>query len=378
MNAVGYVILAAVVIVVAWIAIVVGRRRARRGPDMGDVYHLGLNAMIAGDADAAVRHLKAAVKDDPRNIDAYIKLGNLLRGRGQTKQAIQVHRELLVKRRLPKVKKREILMSLALDLAQAKKWSELRETLRLLSRADRAELPMLALARDASEGTGEFDKAVQIHKDILKANAAGEPSLGVYRAHVALLALKSGDTARAKSGFQAAARDSEDAALANVYLGDMALQDDDLERAVVYWMKVVNDGAECAHLVFDRLEKAYFDLGDFGRMLRVYEDVVSRAPGNVAALIGLSKMLERKGSIDEAIRTANEAIKHEGDGVAGHRRLIELLMATERYQEAAEAAQALLERLADGADAPTCDVCGQRLSEPCWRCPECRAWIHAC
>jgi lipopolysaccharide biosynthesis regulator YciM len=368
--------------VVALLCLIVWRSRraaAVRRVEEESPYESGLNALISGDRAAALRHLAQAVRDDPRNIDAYIRLGNLLRERGQIRQAIQVHRELLVKRRLPEGTRLEIVKNLALDLAEARRWPEVIEHIRSLPRPERSDLRMLRLARDAYEATGDLDQAVQAHKEILKATSStDEPAVGVYQAQAALAALERGNRDRARAGFLAAVKESPEAVLANLHLGDMAAEEEDLERATAFWMKIVTDRPECAHLVFERLEKAYFELGDFGRMVGIYEDVVSRSPGSVHALAGLSRMLERKGDVDEAVGVAREAIKHEGDSLAGHLRLLELLVGNGRFEEAARLAETLVRGLAESAAPRKCRSCGEDLPTGGWRCPKCRVWVDAC
>jgi len=333
--------------------------------------------MISGNRDEAVVHLKTAVREDPRNLDAYIKLGNLLRERGQTKQAIQVHRELLVKRRLPKTVRSSIMKCLALDLAEAERWPEVVESIGSLPRGERVDPRMTALLRSAYEETDQIDKAIQTHKEFLKnAKLDAQPSMAVYRAHVAARALAAGNRAKAKTEFLSALKeDSVRAALANLHLGDMAASEEDTERAIAYWTRLLTDAPNRAHLVFDRLEKAYFDIGDYGRMMRVYEDLLSTAPSNVLALCGLSRMHERKGDVDEAVRLAREAIKHEGDTALGHRRLIQILVAAGRLDEAAREADGFLARTTDDGAFDTCPHCGATLGSEGWRCPSCHKWI---
>jgi len=340
---------------------------------------MGIDALIAGNRDAAMKHLADAVREDPRNLDGYVKLGNLLRERGQIRQAIQVHRELLVKRKLPATVKNEIVKSLALDLAQAENWQEVLSTLKQLSRGERTDPKVLALTRDAYEAMGDVEHAVATHREILKGEGVkGEPSLGVYRAHLALQAYKKGDKVRARAEFRAALKDDASAAVSYLYLGDIAAAEEDNERAIAYWMKIVTEMPACAHFVFGRLEKAYFDVGDYGRMMGIYEEVVAKAPSNVHALSGLARMLERKGNIDEAVRMAYEAVKHEGQSLAGHRQLVELLNRNGRQDEAARVAEALLTERASDPWAPYCPSCGKTLKEPGWRCSSCRSWINAC
>jgi lipopolysaccharide biosynthesis regulator YciM len=373
-----YVVIVVVIVVAALIAWRARRPRARRIEEETS-YERGLDALISGDRGAALRHLKQAVRDDPRNIDAYIRLGVILRERGQIRQAIQVHRELLVKRRLPEATRIEITKNLALDLAEARRWGEVVEHVRSLPRPDRADLRMLRLLRDAYEATGDLDQAVAAHREILKTSSSSEePPIGVYRAQAALQALRRGDRDAARSAFAAAIKESPEAIVANLHLGDMAAEDEDTERAVAFWMKLVNEKPSCAHLVFDRLERAYYELGDFGRMLSIYEDVITRSPSNVQALCGLSKMLQRKGETNEALELAKEAIKHEGSTLAGHRRLLELLVSNGRFEEAARTAESLVASLSEAATPPTCPSCGDELADNGWRCPTCRAWIDVC
>lgn len=374
----GFVMAAVAAVVVVGVLVLGARRRSRRRAAEETTYQKGLDALIAGDRESALKHLAVTVREDPRNVDAYVKLGNLLRERGQVKQAIQVHRELLVKRRLPKQVRSEITKNLALDYAEARRWGEVVEQIGSLPRSERGDTRMLALARDAYEAVGDFDRAIAAHRDMLKAGASREPSAGVYRAHAALLALERGDSVRARAEFQAALKEDPDAALASLHLGDIAAEAGDLERATAHWMRLVSDKPECAHLAFDRLEKAYFELGDFGRMVSVYEDVVTRAPSSVHAYCGLSRMLERKGDIDEAVSAAREAIKHEADTLIGHRQLVEVLVRNERFEEAARAAEGLLSALAVERATAHCPECGKPSAKPGWRCRECRTWKHAC
>jgi lipopolysaccharide biosynthesis regulator YciM len=114
-------------------------------------------------------------------------------------------------------------------------------------------------------------------------------------------------------------------------------------------------------------------------MMGIYEELVAGSPSNVAALTGLSRMLERKGSVEEALRVAREAVKHEGDTLAGHRQLIEILMRHGRFEEAARAAESLLKGLAGAnADQRVCPKCGNTLDSYDWRCNSCRTWIDEC
>jgi lipopolysaccharide biosynthesis regulator YciM len=377
----GTALLIAVVVVLFVIAGYIGARNRRSLASVVEesAYQLGLNALIAGDRTTATKHLTRAVRDDPSNADAYTKLGDLLRERGQVKRAIQIHRELLVRRRLSAPHRREVTKSLARDYTSARRWKDVLETLSTLPRSERSDVGVLSMIRDAHEATGDLDKAAQTHKEILKADTSGSHARpGLYKAHLGLAALRRGDRKKAKAEFQAAVKEKPVPYLSYVYLGDIAVEEKDTERAVAYWMKLVIERPECAHLVFERLEKAYYEMGDFGRMMGVYEELVAKSPSNLPALIGLSKMLERKGDVEGALRTAGEAIKYQGEAFEGHKQLLEILLRNRRYEEAAEASRSMLEELQSRKGQQTCPSCGAVISEPAWRCDNCRAWLDEC
>jgi len=365
-------------VVLLWLIITVSKRRARRAQARPTSYELGLDAMVAGEREAAVRHLKGAVREDPRNLDAVIKLGDLLRQRGHVKQATQLHRELLVKRRLPKETRSTITQCLALDLAAAQRWPEVIETLGALGKPAKMPTEMLILLRDAHEAMGTLDLAIAAHAEILRRAPAGQPTMAIFRAHMGHIAYLKGDTAKARAEFLAALKeDPSGTAVANLYLGDMAAEEGSLDRAVVFWMKLVADAPERAHLAFERLERAYFELGDFGRMLSVYEDVVSRAPSSTGALNGLSKMHERKSDMEEAERLARESVKHEGDTAVGHQRLLEVLIAAGRFEEASRLALRFVAEISAAAATERCPFCGESRDATHWRCSGCKAWTDA-
>jgi lipopolysaccharide biosynthesis regulator YciM len=370
-----------VVIVLAAVLGYVGtrRRRAQMVAEEESPYQLGLNALISGDRAAAVRHLTRAVREDPSNVHAYMKLGDLLRERGQIKQAIQIHRELLVRRRLSAPNRFEVTKSLARDFASARRWREVLESLSTLPRSERSDRTALAMIRDAHEAMGDLDAAAQAHKEILKQGGdASQPRPGVYKAHLGLAALRSGDLKKAKAELKAAVKEKPIPYLAYVYLGDIAVEEQDTERAVAYWMKIITEKPECADLVFDRLEKAYYEMGDYGRMIGIYEEILSKTPSSAAALIGLSQMLERKGDVEGALRTAREAMKHESGAMEGHGQLIDILVRNNRHEEAADAARSVLRELRDRDVAHRCPECDTPQSARGWRCESCQAWFDEC
>ena len=73
------------------------RRIHDRAPGARYPYQHGLDALLRGDTDEALRAFTETVEIDTDNVDAYIHIGNLLRERGEASRALHVHRELTVR-----------------------------------------------------------------------------------------------------------------------------------------------------------------------------------------------------------------------------------------------------------------------------------------
>jgi tetratricopeptide (TPR) repeat protein len=134
-GAVGTAVVLVGVILVLWMiwAWMKGQHRRTRTPR--DAYTLGLSALIGGDRREALRHLRDAVQGDSDNIDAYLRLGDLLRESGSVDKALAVHRDLTVRPRIPESDRVLILESLTRDYLAG---SDDAETyLRKLARHDR-------------------------------------------------------------------------------------------------------------------------------------------------------------------------------------------------------------------------------------------------
>ena len=82
----------AAILIVA-ILLIARYRRSQRFRSAGS-YMEALKDLIRGDEESAFRHLKRVVKEDTANIDAYLKLGDIFRRKGEVVRALQIHRQL--------------------------------------------------------------------------------------------------------------------------------------------------------------------------------------------------------------------------------------------------------------------------------------------
>ena len=94
--------------ITALMMIFVFRKRSAAGlEDATSDYAEGLNLLLAGDTEKALKKFKEAVTKNSQNIDAYLKIGDILRESGQFDRAVNVHKYLTVRTTLTAKQKSE-------------------------------------------------------------------------------------------------------------------------------------------------------------------------------------------------------------------------------------------------------------------------------
>jgi len=78
-------------------------------------YIQALEFLIDGNYQRAIQKFKETVREDSENIEAYLRLGDLLRERGYTHNALKIHKDLTLRSNLKKASLLRIQRSLILD-----------------------------------------------------------------------------------------------------------------------------------------------------------------------------------------------------------------------------------------------------------------------
>jgi lipopolysaccharide biosynthesis regulator YciM len=104
-------------VVLALVALGLRRMRQARGGKRKayDPYVDGLKALVDGDRETAFQHLERAVRGSDAPVDAYLRLGTLLRESGEVGRALQLHQSLTVKTSLSRRERAILHQELALD-----------------------------------------------------------------------------------------------------------------------------------------------------------------------------------------------------------------------------------------------------------------------
>ena len=350
--------------------VLLGRRRLEREQTP---YVDALDALLSGDRKGALEKLRAAVRVDSQNVDAYLKLGNLLREEGDIDRAVKVHKSLTV-RSLSPAQRREVLKALASDYLAAGKYSQARHLVETVLSHNRKELWALEMLLTICEERGQWDTAFDVVKQIQQLRGKDDRELlGLYKVYAGQALDAAGEHHRARLKYKEAIRIDARCTPAYLSLGDSYAAERRLDDAITFWRKLMESVPEHAYLSFPRLERAHFELGDFSSMAHIYEDLIERRPGDLRSLFALANIMEKMGKSDEAVRLCRRALELDPDSQQARRCLVTCYHATGDDSRAVEYALELAERSASGV-LFRCTVCGHESDDALWRCPQCKKW----
>jgi lipopolysaccharide biosynthesis regulator YciM len=337
-------------------------------------YQHGLDALLRGDSEEALRAFAETVEIDSDNVDAYLHIGNLLRARGEASRAARVHRELTVRAGLTPAQQRAVREALVLDLIALKQPELAVEEAEELRELDRKNGNSLHVLLRAHEAAGDWDRAFEVRSELARQTGERETRpLARYRSAAGENYFRSGKAREAERQFKSALRLDKNHPAALLRLGDVSYQKGHPERAIIFWKWLARCHPDKAHLVLRRLETAYFERGRFSEMSEAYEELLLRNPGDARILMALARMYVKKGDLDEAARVLDQVLAVEPDSLPARLSLIHVHRRLGDLSRALDEVEVLLKGT-PSADVFTCVECGAALDDYWTRCPSCQAW----
>lgn len=350
-------------------------RRARSGAE--SPYARGLNLLIAGDRRGALIAFREAVTEDTTNTDAYLRLGDLLRQAGEPGKALQIHRDLTLRAALRPADRERVHESLTRDYMELGRTAEAiaaARRLREMNRKNRYALEALSQLHDAR---GEWDQAGASFSELVRLDGGEEKKrLALYQGFVASRLLAAGEKKEARRRFEAALALDSGCSLARFELGNLLLEEGETARAVEEWKTLARNSPRNAGLVFEKLERAYYEMGRFVEVIRFYEELLKTAPREAqpAILLALSEIEMRRGDYEAAGALVREALEIRPDSMAAQRNLLRIHQERGDSRRALAVVEQVARALGEEGGRAACRRCGAPLERPEWRCPRCGEW----
>jgi len=351
-------------------------RRKAAEPHMGlDRYYAGLRALLRGDQEIAFQYFKQAVTEDTQNIDAYLRIGDLLRDRGQAKQALSIHLDLAERGGLDREESQAVRRALAEDYLALGSVDEALKLLQLLSE-DREEagwayrrLHHVHLQRQ------DFEAAFKVREKLAKFGLVRDPKVeALYLSMAGLKASDRGEHRRGRVFLRDALKLDPTCVAALYYLGEFYARDSRPEDAVRAWKNYLEQAPDMAGLVFGQLEKVLFDMGQYAEIAGIYQQVLAADPVNTDALLGLARFAEKKGDDQGAVEYLGRIIEIDPGHLLARQKLVQLHRQAGRTREAWQATEGFFTWLPARHHNYVCRKCSSAQKGPAWYCPQCHSF----
>lgn len=342
-------------------------------------YYLGLNFLLDGEQESALKAFSEALAVNAETFETHITFGSLLRKRGEVDNAIKIHQSLLSRSRLPDVQKNQAHLELAKDFIAAgllDRAEQLLKDLIELSEDHRVDAKVLLV--EVFEASRDWDQAYKLtESQLLEASDDNGQEATVIKAH-------------AKLGHYCceAAEDKESA-------GDLEAARELAERALNWTEESV-----WPHIILARLDQQQDQPRHaYERLITAARMSPERLPEFASQLIAVSDSVNARADLTPLLATlltqredpqlrviladehgargddakALDIIKQGLNKKPSSRLLMQALtllgeeVATPEIIEGAK-------KLASRQSAYLCGVCGFHGPSFYWQCPGCKSW----
>ncbi len=318
-----FVILSAVA---ALVVLLLFKKKPESSADQASVlYAEGLNFLLSGEKSLALEKLRQVVVHDSQNIDAYLKVGDILRELGQNQRAINVHKYLTVRAGLSLKQQRDILYSLALDYKAAGDYDKALNVVDRAIEQDRSVDWALDMKLSIYEALKDWPKAFQTYKDAKPKNGEFKRTrLARYKVQEGAQLLRDELGKDAQARFKEAIKIAPDFPHGYIFLADCYLKDDRKSEALKVLKEFVEKVPAQSFLAFDRIKQLLYDGGVYGQIKNLYLDIIKSQPDNLMARLALAENYEKKGELGSAIEMCQEVLDKEPGNKPARKHLVRL------------------------------------------------------
>jgi lipopolysaccharide biosynthesis regulator YciM len=339
-----------------------------------DVYIRGLNQLLEGKKDEALECFIESAKADSENVEAYYHAGNVFRDLGNAVRAVKVHSELLQRPHLSAEFEKKIKLALVRDYIALKDHKKAEALILDTVKGDKSLWLKEELLK-IFEATHNWEKAVALQIDIHKKKKAPEPD------RLALYYIESACAVMNKNGREARIRFKEAIKLnpllpwPYVLIADTYFKEDRVSDALEFWSKLFDTVPARAYIIFDKIEKYYFEAGEYGEVGRIYQGLLEREPDNIDALLALSRYLFKKGDKTEAFSLCKKVLSIQPLPRHAYAEVLRQVLGNVDNLDQIKAFLADMTDLYPEKKRYVCRACQTRAAEALWRCSACGEWL---
>jgi len=340
-----------------------------------DFYTDGLNLMLDGRLKEAVVSFTEAARHSPDHIDAYLKLGSILRKLGKPRRAAHIHLDLTFRSELPSYTLANVYRELALDLDQTGAYVKALKYLDKSRQLDPSSSDDLSIRRGIFEKQGRWKEAGEALRKQASISGRNDPvMLALYQIEEGNRLQESSKGHDARIIYKEALK--TDPAALEAYLGIAAsyMQEDRANDAFEWLTRFFKESPDRAQDGLPLLEALLFELGRFDEVETILREALEKAPGNVSLWHVLIELKIKKGEADDALEYCERALENSPHDLGLKLRQLVLLRKKGSAREFEKHLQQIADNLTSTGEEYRCNKCGAQAESLRTHCPECGSW----
>ncbi len=334
-------------------------------------YFRGLNFLLNEQPDRAIESFVEAVRVDPETVELHFALGSLFRRRGETERAIRMHQSLIDREDLPQDLKLQALSELGQDYLKAGLLDRAEEIFDKLRESPRAEdakrnlLEIYQLERD-------WEKAIAIAAEL--PDFASQKEVAEYYCELAAAEMIRSRPDVAAEHLKSALDRNRKCVRASLLQGDIAVQQERQQDAIVCWQRIEQQDPTYLALVAKRLLEAFRKLERRDEGLMLLRGYLERYPSLDLLDVVFQLVLECEGA-EAAYGLVRDELRRNPT-LLGFDKLIEArsLISPPESRADLDLAKGIVQGYTRRLARYRCDNCGFKARQFYWRCPACGGW----
>jgi lipopolysaccharide biosynthesis regulator YciM len=346
-------------------------RSKEKKADYRSSYLAALKYMAEGNKRLAIEKFKETVRVNSGNIDAYIKLGDLLRSVGLFQNAIRIHRDLTLRGDLSSEEMHKVWYSLGLDYFEIKKYEQTEIYFGKIFNIAEFRNNVLPKYLWVLEKNKKYDEAITLIKNsVLFKNEEMKKKASLFKVTEGLRLLEKSEYKEARVIFKDALKLYSGCSAAYAFIGDAYMKEGRNDDAIKNWTEFCRSNPGKAYILFPRLEAAWYEKGQFSKIVELYNFILKKDHDNLDALLALSSIYRKKGDYDRALKLLTDNENIDITQTVIQTEIAHIKFDKGQYKDAAQKALGLLN---ENYREYVCKECGHSSDEVFWFCPECGA-----
>ncbi len=340
------------VLIVLGISAVIYWYLPRKKTRVKDLYTEGLDMLVTGHRKKAYQNFLEIVRRDTENVNAYIKLGQVVREGGNPRQALKIHKSLTLRKNLTEYEQVELHKNLALDYYDLKQLEdailEAKNILQIDKKNDWALKQLVIFTRE----NGDWGTAGDYLSQLMKLKGISDNrKLGLYKIQEGRMAMKNSEYDKAVKHFNDALKISDSLAEAYFFQGNVFAAESEeafrraqsfaekspqsnkdkklhkqamdeakeyLAKAITNWSRFAEMDPDHAWLVISKLRDGLFALERFDEIESILKKILEKNPENMDALTSLANYYFQKGDINETIELLERVLDIDGTSITAN------------------------------------------------------------